>query len=128
MSRFHRLAIAMLPLSVLPAVSSASAAPIGDAVKGKTIFIRCAMCHTVQPGMNKVGPSLAGIVGRNAGAVPGFAYSPAMKTSKVVWTPQMLDRFLARPSAAVPGTRMVFAGLPNPADRANVVAYLKAPK
>lgn len=129
MSWLPRLAaLALLPLFAVPAASPASAAPIGDAMKGKKIFIRCLMCHTVQPGMNKLGPSLAGVVGRKAGAAPGFAYSPAMKASKVVWTPQLLDRFLARPSAAVPGNKMVFAGLPNPADRANLIAYLKAPK
>jgi cytochrome c len=125
MSQLFRLAaFALLPLLAAPA----SAAPAGDAAKGKTIFLRCAMCHSVQNGMNKIGPSLAGVVGRKAGAIPGYGYSPVMKASKVTWTPRALDTFLARPSIAMPGTKMVFIGLPNPADRASVIAYLQAAK
>ena len=96
----------------------------GDAAKGRTVFARCAACHTVTPGTNRLGPSLAGVVGRKAGTVPGFSYSPAMKNSKIVWNARSLDAFLTRPSANLPGNKMVFAGLSNPADRANLIAYL----
>ena len=64
------------------------------------------------------------MVGRKAGSVAGFNYSPAMKGSKVVWNARSLDTFLTRPSAIVPGTRMAFAGIANPTDRANLIAYL----
>ena len=86
------------------APSLAAPAAAGDAVKGKATFARCAICHAVQPGVNKLGPSLAGVVGRKAASVPGFAYSPAMKASGIVWTPDQLDAYLAKPSAKVPGT------------------------
>lgn len=117
-----------LTLATLALFGSNSAfAQSGDQVKGKAVFARCAICHTVEPGKNKLGPTLANIVGSKAGQVPGFNFSPAMKASKVVWTPDALDKYLANPRAFMPGNRMVFAGLPKPEDRANVIAYLKKP-
>lgn len=107
--------------------SAALAQSAGDPVKGKTVFARCAICHTVEPGKNKLGPTLANIVGSKAGEVPGFNFSPAMKASKVVWTPDALDKYLTNPRTFMPGNRMIFAGLPKPEDRANVIAYLKKP-
>lgn len=106
---------------------SSGALAAGDAAKGKAVFARCAICHTVEPGKNKLGPSLAGIMGQKAGAVPGFRFSPAMKNSKIKWTSQTLDKYLANPRTFLPGNRMFFAGLPNVADRANVIAYLQKP-
>ena len=106
---------------------AAPATAAGDAAKGRMVFARCAACHDVRPGVKKIGPSLAALVGRKAGSVPGFAYSPAMKASKIVWTPQTLDSFIARPTTTVRGTRMIFTGLANPTDRANLIAYLVAP-
>jgi cytochrome c len=99
----------------------------GDPIKGKAVFVKCMICHTVEPGTNKLGPSLNGIVGKPAGSTAGFNYSPAMKTAKMSWTPANLSKFLANPRAAVPGTKMIFAGLPSPDDRANVIAYLAKP-
>ena len=105
----------------------AQASPAGDAVKGKTVFARCAICHGVEPGKNKLGPTLAGIVGRKAGSVPGFNYSPAMKAAALTWTPAGLDKYITNPKATVPGNKMIFAGLPNATDRANLIAYLRNP-
>nr|WP_240344922.1 cytochrome c family protein [Novosphingobium sp. THN1] len=100
----------------------------GDPVAGKKIFMRCVACHAVQPGAGaKMGPNLAGVVGRKAAAAPGFKYSAAMQKAKLKWDEATLDKWLTRPSALVPGTSMAFAGLPNAADRANVIAYLKKP-
>lgn len=100
----------------------------GDPVAGKKVFMRCIACHAVQPGAGvKMGPNLAGVVGRKAAAAPGFKYSAAMQKAKVKWDDATLDKWLMRPAAVVPGTSMAFAGLPNPADRANVIAYLKKP-
>lgn len=100
----------------------------GDPVAGKKIFMRCVACHAVQPGAGaKMGPNLAGVVGRKAAAAPGFKYSAAMQKAKIKWDDATLDKWLTRPSALVPGTSMAFAGLPNAADRANVIAYLKKP-
>ncbi|WP_336962648.1 cytochrome c family protein [Sphingobium aquiterrae] len=119
--------LALISVSAAMAVGAGAmpaAAQTGDAAKGKVVFARCAICHTVQPGPNKIGPSLAGLFGRKAGTAPGFAYSPAMKTSKIVWNAKTVDGYVTRPAATVPGTKMAFAGIANPADRANLIAYL----
>jgi len=103
-----------------------SAAPPPDAANGAVIFKKCASCHSVDPtGKNGLGPNLRGVVGRKAGMVAGFNYSPAMKASGQVWNDQTLARFLAAPRQAVPGTKMIFIGLPKPQDQADVIAYLK---
>ncbi len=94
---------------------------------GEQIFAKnCAVCHTVEPGKNKMGPSLAGVVGRKAGSAPGFAYSPASKNSNVTWDPATLNTYLTNPRALMPGTKMVFTGLKDPAERQAVIDYLKA--
>ena len=100
----------------------------GDPVAGKKIFMRCVACHAVQPGAGaKMGPNLAGVVGRKSGSAAGFKYSAAMQKAKLTWNEVTLDKWLTKPSGLVPGTSMAFPGLPNPADRANVIAYLKKP-
>lgn len=119
--------VAIMVLALIGSKAALAASPAGDPVKGKAVFARCAICHTVEPGKNKLGPTLANIVGSKAGNVPGFNFSPAMKASKIVWTPDALDKYLTNPRALVPGNRMIFVGLPKPEDRANVVAYLKKP-
>ncbi|KEQ55450.1 c-type cytochrome [Sphingobium chlorophenolicum] len=116
-SKFAALAVAML-------IASPALAQAGDAAKGKAVFARCMACHSVDPGANRLGPSLAGVMGRTSGTMAGFAYSPAMKNAKIRWDAKTLDAFLAKPTAKVPGSKMIFAGLPNPADRANLIAYL----
>jgi cytochrome c2/CBS domain-containing protein len=93
---------------------------------GETLFKKnCAVCHTVDAGKNKIGPSLAGVVGRKAGSVPGFAYSAANKNSGDAWDEQTLDTYLTDPRKFMPGTKMVFAGLKNPEDRKALIEYLK---
>lgn len=100
----------------------------GDPVAGKKVFGKCVMCHSVEPGVKRLGPSLAGVIGRKAGTVAGYKYSPAMLKSGVTWTPAQLDSYLADPRGTLPGVRMIFAGLPKPADRANLIAYLNTQK
>lgn len=105
-----------------------AAPPAGDPVAGKKVFMRCVACHAVTPSAGpKMGPNLSGVVGRKSGAAAGFKYSAAMQKAKLKWDQATLDKWLAKPSAVVPGTSMAFAGLPTPADRANVIAYLKKP-
>ena len=115
---------------MLAAASLATAAPAvakGDAAKGKLVFSQCAVCHKIdKKGGNGIGPNLSGVVGRPAGSVPGFAYSSALAKFKVTWTTEELDKFLTRPAGAVPGTRMPFAGIKDPASRQDVIAYLIA--
>lgn len=107
-------------------MASPALAQSGDATKGKAVFARCMACHSVDAGANRLGPSLSGIMGRTSGTAPGFAFSPAMKNAKIRWDAKSLDAFLTKPSAKVPGSKMIFVGLPNPADRANLIAYLAA--
>ncbi len=97
----------------------------GDPVKGQTDFVTCQTCHSGDAGVNKIGPSLHGIVGRHSGSIPGYAYSDANKNSGIVWTPEKLFQYLEAPQRVVPGTKMSFAGFPDPQTRADVIAYLK---
>ena len=96
----------------------------GDATAGAAIFKKCAVCHSPDAGVNKVGPSLHGIFTRKAGEIADFRYSPAMKRSGIVWTPETLEKFIADPQAMVPANRMPYAGMANASDRADLIAYL----
>jgi cytochrome c len=98
---------------------------VGDATKGKKVFAQCMSCHSVQEGVNQVGPSLHNIIGRPAGQVAGFNYSPANKNSGITWTEQELYNYLEDPRAKIPGTIMAFVGLKDSQQRADVIAYLK---
>ena len=100
----------------------------GDPAAGKTAFNKCAACHAVTPGTNRIGPSMHGVVGRHSASVDGFAYSEPMKAYNVDWTPAELDKYLAAPREVVKGTKMIFAGLKNDTERANVIAYLETLK
>jgi len=93
---------------------------------GEVVFKKnCAVCHTLEAGKNKIGPTLAGVVDRKAGSVPGFAYSTANKNSGDTWDEQTLDIYLTDPKKFMPGTKMIFAGVKNPTDRKALVEYLK---
>ena len=117
------IAIAVLMLS-----GGGALAQGGDAALGETVFKKCMACHAAGEGAtNKVGPVLTGVVGRTAGTYEGFSYSQAMKDAGaggLVWTPENLAQFLAKPKDFVKGTKMSFAGLPKPEDAQNVIAYL----
>jgi cytochrome c len=94
---------------------------------GKRLFQqRCASCHAVQPGAgkNSVGPSLFAVIGRKAGSVEGARYSDAMRNAETVWDEATLDRFLANPRQAIPGTSMLIA-IQDPGERAALVDFLK---
>jgi len=117
-----KLSIIAAAISVV-CLSSAAYAD-GDTVAGKSVFNKCAICHSPAQGKNSVGPTLFGVVGRQSASVDGFKYSDAMKAANKTWDAATLDTYLTNPKAMVPGTKMVFAGLPNPEDRANVIAYL----
>jgi cytochrome c len=95
----------------------------GDPVKGEQIYHRCQGCHSVD--RNRIGPMHKGLFGRQAGSVPGFAYSDAMKNSGIVWNEQTLDQFLEDPRKMVPGTKMTYAGVKSAQERADLIAYLK---
>ena len=123
----HRSPIAVLSLAALALLATAPLARAQDA--GETIFKRyCAVCHSVEAGTNKIGPSLHGIVGRTAGTAPNYTYTTANKNSGITWTEENLDKYLTDPKAMVPGTKMLFAGIKNPDDRKAVIAYLAKQK
>ncbi len=97
-----------------------------NAEEGAKIFKKCGSCHNAEKGgANKVGPNLAGVVGANKGTHPGFTYSDGMKSHPGKWSYEDLFAFIHKPSALIPGTKMTFAGLSNPKDIANVVAFLR---
>lgn len=85
----------------------------------------CKSCHSVVKGQTVVGPSLFAVYGTRAGDVPGYAFTPDLKASGLVWNDATLDKWLTNPVALVPGTRMGYAGQPDPAKRAQIIAYLK---
>ena len=123
MSRIVVASFLAMAVMALPALAE------GSAEKGEAVFAKCKACHEVEKGVNKVGPTLKGLVGRKAASVEGYKYSEAM-TNKgaegVVWDESTLTTYLADPKAFVPKTKMAFAGLKKPEDVADVIAYLKA--
>jgi cytochrome c len=103
-----------------------SAGAGGDAAAGKKVYVsRCLTCHSVEKGgSNKLGPLLFGIMGKKAGTLPGYAYSKPLKRSSFVWTDDALRQWLKRPNQTLPGTRMAFAGLSNPKQIEDLIAYM----
>lgn len=91
---------------------------------GARVFNQCKACHSLDAGVNRVGPSLAGLSDRAAGTVDGFRYSDAMKNSGIVWTTDALSEYLADPRGYIPGNRMAFRGLRNDGQRAAVIEYI----
>ncbi|WP_026869705.1 c-type cytochrome [Inquilinus limosus] len=119
----------MRSIALIAAAAAALALPMAaqaqDAAKGKQVFAKCQACHSMDAGTNKLGPSLHGVIGRTSGAIDGFKYSDAMKNAHLTWDEATLDKYLANPKTLVPGTKMVFPGLPKEEDRKDVIAYLK---
>lgn len=96
-----------------------------DFKRGQLLSLACAACHSFGAGEKTiVGPNLHGVFGRPAGAVEGFDYSPALRSSGLVWTPRALDAWLADPASFVAGTKMTFTGYRSAADRRDLIAYL----
>ena len=123
---FKKAVFATLASAVLFAVPAHAA---GDAAAGEKVFAQCKACHENEKGVNKVGPTLKGVVGRKAASVPDYKYSEAMiakGAEGVVWDEATLTAYLPDPKAFVPKTKMAFAGLKKPEDVANVIAYLAA--
>ena len=114
---------AALALAVTPeAQADPPATTAGDPVRGKIVYQVCTGCHSLDE--DDVGPRHRGVVGRVAGTVSGYAYSPALRASGITWDAATLDRWLSNPQALVPGAKMFFV-LPSAEDRADVIAYLR---
>lgn len=96
-----------------------------DLTNGQSKFALCTSCHTItKGGPNMTGPNLYGIVGSKAATVPDFHFSDVMKASNITWDPQKLDQWITDPKVMLPGTKMTFAGLKDPKDRTDVIAYV----
>jgi len=120
------MTIRFLGLTFVALVALSETAIAQDAAAGEKVFAKCKICHQVGEGAkNAVGPVLNGIVGRKAGSVEGYNYSPANKNSGLTWDEATLKEYLKNPRAKIPGTKMIFPGLQNEADIDNVTAYLK---
>ena len=116
----------ILSVGLVTVAAAAPAVAAGDPDKGAKIFKKCLACHRIGPGAaTLVGPELNGVVGRKAGTLPDYPYSPALKNSGLTWDEPTLTQYLRAPRALVPGVRMTFPGLPKDEDIANVIAYLK---
>ncbi len=108
-------------VALLLAGAASATALTGDPARGKALYAACGGCHSLDD--NDVGPRHRGVVGRRAGSVPGYHYSPALAASGLVWTPAKLDRWLSGPQALVPGAKMYFH-VSDAAVRADIIAYL----
>lgn len=113
---------------VLAMATGAQAAPAAsarlDSARGEAVYARCLACHALA--YDRTGPRHCGLFGRKAGSVPGFAYSAAMKRSSIVWDAHTLDLFIKAPTRVVPGTSMGYDGVKDDAERAALIAYLRA--
>jgi cytochrome c len=115
------VAAAGIPFAI---VTARAAKP--DVSQGQRVFQACAACHSLQPDQNMTGPSLADLWGRKAGSLPSFnRYSPALKSVNVVWDDKTLDQWIADPQHLIPGNEMTFAGIKDPQQRADLLAFLK---
>ena len=112
----------------LAAEPGPTSAATDDVTSGREVFRICQACHSLDPGRNLIGPSLAGLIGRKAGTEPGFDYSQAMKQASITWDTKSLNAYLADPQKVVPGNRMPFGGLKSDLDRQELVAFLAVAK
>jgi cytochrome c len=114
-----------LMLTLALTAASATAHAEGDAVRGESLFEDCVACHSLEPGVHDIGPSLYRVFNRKAGELAEYRYSPALKRSGIIWTADTLEAFIADSQQFVPANRMPYAGMPNAADRADLIAYLQ---
>ncbi|SDR44226.1 cytochrome c [Rhizobiales bacterium GAS113] len=123
-----RFKFLILVLPLFGAHSGLAIAQEGAAERGRVLFQQqCGSCHQVAQPRNGIGPTLQGLVGRAAGSVEGFNYSPALKGSGITWTPEALDSYLTNPAAMVRGTRMA-QRVPDEQQRRDIIEFLKAPR
>lgn len=123
-----RILTGLAAIALLTTTQSYADEITGDPEAGKMAFRKCQACHMVgEKAVNRTGPSLNGILGRQAGTIEGFNYSPAMKAAGeegMVWTATTIDEYLQNPREYIPRNKMVLANIRSADERANVIAYL----
>ena len=128
----RRALSSLLGPTLLAAATCAVAQPAEEGAlvtRGQRLFLRCASCHDASgSAIAKMGPELKGVVGRPVASFPGYGYSPSLSALKFTWDQPHLDAWLEKPTAIAPGTTMAFEGMPSAADRAAVIAFLRAQK
>jgi cytochrome c len=121
----HRLIVSTLAAAAAFAFATTGASA-QDAAAGEKVFLKCKVCHQVGEGAkNGVGPALNGLFGRKSGSVEGYSYSEANKNSGITWEPAVFAEYIKNPRAKIPGTKMVFAGIQNEKEIADLTAYLQ---
>jgi cytochrome c len=112
--------------AVLLVAATGLAHAAGDPAEGEKVFAKCKICHQIGEGAkNAVGPELNGLIGRHSGTAPGYNYSEANKNSGITWDEANFREYIKNPKAKIPGTKMIFAGLPKESDIDNLLAYLQ---
>jgi cytochrome c len=118
--------IALFAGAVLLAATTSLAQAAGDPAEGEKVFAKCKICHQIGEGAkNAIGPELNGVIGRHSGTAPGYNYSDANKNSGITWDEKNFRDYIKNPKAKIPGTKMIFAGLPKDTDIDNLLAYLE---
>ena len=118
--------LSALAAAAVMGILSAGAAQAQDASAGEKVFLKCRACHqTGETAKNAVGPVLNGLIGRKSGTVEGYNYSDANKNSGLTWDEATFKEYIKNPKAKIPGTKMIFVGLPNDKEIEDVLAYLK---
>lgn len=122
--RGRLLAVSTVAISTLAATLCGAQA--ADVAAGQAVFRQqCAICHSIAPGENRIGPSLFGVIGRKTGQETGYSYSVANKNSNITWTPEELDKYLDHPQQVIPGTKMPYGGLHSASKRQDLISYLE---
>ena len=122
---FHYCVLIIIPIGIITVMLIFSIANAADPVNGKKVFKKCAACHSLQEGKNKIGPSLHNLLDRKAGSVEGYKYSKAMKNSDVVWDEESLDKFLTKPRKFIKRTKMSFWGIKKKSLRDDLISFFK---
>ena len=121
----HRLLVSTLAAAAAFAFATTGASA-QDAAAGEKVFLKCKVCHQVgESAKNGVGPMMNGLFGRKSGTVEGYSYSEANKNSGITWEPAVFAEYIKNPRAKIPGTKMVFAGIQNEKEIADLTAYLQ---
>lgn len=116
----------LVPAALLIALSASQSASAQDMSAGERSFNKCRACHQVgETAKNGVGPELNGLFGRHTGAVEGYSYSAANKAANITWDEATFAEYIKDPKAKIPGTKMVFAGIKNEKETADLTAFLK---